>query len=106
MSVQQIGTPSFLLFEMKRVPPPRRELVEAMRAVNVALDRAEQLKNELEAFEIELSNFRFLRIETAERPQGNPGIREVDASEVRTLDHGDRCFIPRPTGGPAFSSYR
>ena len=57
---------------MKRVPPPRSGLVEAMRTLNETLDRAEELKNELEAFEIELSNFRFLKIETAERPQAIP----------------------------------
>lgn len=56
----------FLIFKMKRVSPPRSELVEAMRALNEALDRAEQLKNELETFETELSSFRFQKITIAD----------------------------------------
>ena len=53
---------------MKRIPPPRGGLVEAMRALNEALDRAEKLKNELEAFEIELSSFRFQKITITDSP--------------------------------------
>jgi hypothetical protein len=57
---------------MKRVPPPRSEVVEAMRALNQALDRAEQLKNELAAFEIELASFKFQKICTAKEPPAIP----------------------------------
>jgi hypothetical protein len=57
---------------MKRVPPPRSGLAEAMYALNKALDRAEKLKNELAAFEIELSSFRFQKIATAESLLATP----------------------------------
>lgn len=61
---------------MKRIPPPRSGLVKAMHALNVTLDRAQELSAEMEAFQIEAGNFRFLKIKT-EKPRTIPPRKKL-----------------------------
>jgi hypothetical protein len=54
---------------MRPVVRPPSELAKAMGQLSLALDRARDLKTELDAFESEVRNFQFLRIQTEEVPE-------------------------------------
>ena len=45
------------------------ELAKALGQLSLALDRARDLKTELDAFESEVRSFQFLRIQTREVPE-------------------------------------
>jgi len=59
----------YSVLEMSPVVRPPSELAKALGQLSLALDRARDLKTELDVFESEVRNFQFLRIQTGEVPE-------------------------------------
>jgi len=59
---------------------PPSELAKALGQLSLALDRARDLKTELDAFESEVRNFQFLRIQIGEVPEKglSPSVELAD----------------------------